>query len=180
MRNNVRALAAADLDDRVEMLYQELVDEIRELDKDPLTTHEWSDVANDAYWQSGINNAELLLVLKNNLATTTKQGPKFVKNVYMILDTECVENIPSILNESTITAAEGIRVAARCRPHELMKETSPVGANARALIHYALTSPDYATVTRVIKERNPQDVEALIGIMKESERITAPLKNGAL
>lgn len=176
---NVSALEAEALDDRVEMLYQELVDAIKELEADTLTTHEWSDVANDAYWQSGIDNDDLLLTLKENL-TATKQGPGFVKNIYMILDRECVTGISSILNKATLAAAKDIQIARKCPPSELMKEYSPVGISTRSLIHYALTSPDYAAVTRVIKERTPQDVESLIGVMEERERVTAPLMNGAL
>lgn len=166
-------------DDRTERLYQELVDAIKELDKDPLTTHEWSDVANGAYWQSGIDNDDLLRALKSNL-TASRQGLGFVRDIYMILDKECVEDISSILNGTTLTAAEDIQIAKRCKPSELMEQGSILGNKTRALIHYALTSPDCAKVTSIICERKPYNVGVLAGIMEERERITAPLRNGAL
>lgn len=166
-------------DDRKERLYQELLEAIRGLGKDPLTTHEWSDVANDVYWQQGIDNDDLFRTLKSNLIGV-RQGLGFVKDIYTILDKECVEGISSILNESTLAAAEDIQIAQRCRPSELMEPDSTKGARARAMIHYALTSPDYATVTRIIRERKPFDFAELLGIIAEREHITKPLKDGTL
>lgn len=165
-------------EDRKERLYQELRKAIGGMSKGPLMMQEYAAVANDAYWQRGVDNDDLLRTLKANL-TAARQGLGFVKDIYLILDKECVADISSILNVGTLRAAEDIQIAKRCSPSEIM-EASTLGTDTRALIHYALTSPDYAAVTSVIRERKPCSVEDLVGALTECELITAPLKNGAL
>jgi hypothetical protein len=175
----IHASEAETPDDRKERLYQELCKAIRELGEGPLMTREYCAVANDAYWQRHIDNDDLLSALKTHL-TAARQGLGFVKDIYTILDRECVNEISLIMSEATLAAAESIQTALRCTPSELMEAESTLGIRTRALIHYALTSPDYAAVTGIIKERKPASVESLMEIMAEGACITAPLKNGAL